>query len=156
MSEINDNQELLSAYLDGELSRSELKRVNKLLAVSEECRRDLAALRRAKALIRSVAREPMPLDLMISLQAKGWEAQRIQKAQAVPSPIWYTAGAIAAVVLVSVWIRNALPTRKSPLPLGPFLAAHSRYHMDSSLHQGAMMASNFSEAIDAKFKKVAR
>jgi hypothetical protein len=90
------NMELLSAYLDDELSQSEKAEVEKLLATSLELQKKLSDLKRIKQLGNNVKRIPespfFETRLMAAIEGQKNEPSRIKR--------WMPAAALAIVTIV--------------------------------------------------------
>ncbi len=66
----NMREELISAYLDGDLSDDEAARVSQLLATDEDCQHTLAAFEELRAVIQTYPREELDRDLSIAVMSK--------------------------------------------------------------------------------------
>jgi len=90
------NMELLSAYLDDELSQSEKAEVEKLLATSLELRKKLEDLRKVKQLAYGVKRIPeahfFETRLMAAIEGQKNEPSKIKR--------WMPAAALAIVTII--------------------------------------------------------
>jgi hypothetical protein len=121
------NQELMSAYLDGELTVAERERAERLLAESPECRQYLDQLRRQQSALRSIPRPKLAIDL------SGRVLQAIEQARpAVPAGVatqriwWRTwrgvaiaAGTAAAMLLGIYWNSLRGNGELAQPPIGP-------------------------------------
>ncbi len=94
MSPSNEGQteDLLSAYLEDDLSEAERARVEELLRTSEEARKDLEALRRTVSLLKELE-EPEPPPTL-------WESVSGRLAETGPSAGWAEGGIRLAVYRV--------------------------------------------------------
>ncbi len=112
-------KELLSAYIDGELSPQEKTLVEGHLRECAECRRELETLRRTVAILRAAPRPALPRSFVI-------RRADVEKAPA-PSPIpaflrvAAALGAAAFVLVVGVYflLRMLLPAVPVPLAKAP-------------------------------------
>jgi len=90
------NMELLSAYLDDELSQSEKTEIEKLLASSLELQKQLEDLKKVKQLGNSVKRIPespfFETRLMAAIEGQKNESSKIKK--------WIPAGSLAVVTII--------------------------------------------------------
>lgn len=135
MSELPETT--LSAYLDGELSAADAAAVARHLADCPDCRRRLAALRAAVALVRAAAPAPETVDLTAGIQAAAAridvrrEQARVRVRHALGAVLLAFAAAAAALavwqstpVLLGVGILRlagaviATLVQMSPLPSG--------------------------------------
>jgi anti-sigma factor RsiW len=96
--------ELLSAYIDGEVSGQERAEVEALLAESEEARRVLAELREAAAALRTLPREPAPPFILADITARierdellGSDDEATVVHRYPRRPIWSLLGAAAFI-----------------------------------------------------------
>lgn len=141
----------LSAYIDGELSKSEQNRVNNYLARSGEGRLELEKLIHMKSLLAACPPVQAPDDLLDFLEQKARE-----KMSEMPSPrqrwswqlpkLWMWSASFAAVTLVvGVWINNHRTPR--PIPLDTLLTVHSRIGGEG-IHQVLLKSSNYSDKLE--------
>ncbi|MEK7252959.1 MAG: anti-sigma factor [Actinomycetota bacterium] len=86
---MNHLDDLLSAYLDGELSGAERADADRHLEVCEVCRFELAVVESARVAMRSLPAIELPSKLMT-------RASRRRKW--IPAPAWITAGVVAAAL----------------------------------------------------------
>ncbi|HMP01596.1 MAG TPA: hypothetical protein PKD86_04495 [Gemmatales bacterium] len=94
--------QLLSAYLDGELSPAELVRAEELLGRSEEARQFVAQLRQQKQLLSNLPVVPPPHDVAAVLARQlRKKRKRILELQRVESRRWWLRVAAAAILLAS-------------------------------------------------------
>jgi hypothetical protein len=98
-------RQLLTAYVDGELTNRQRKAVERLLHRSPEARALLAELqddaRRLRALPRRRLDEEFTARVLRSVRQRGAEERRRQAAREAALPLW-TSVAAAAVVLIAV------------------------------------------------------
>lgn len=146
------DSELLSAFIDGELTDEELKRVNSFLAASAEWRDELERMRAVKTLIAGAPVMKMPADLLQQLEREAaglapdpqrtvWTEARRRTPQA-----WLWTGSAAAVLVLSVWI-GVRQSEADALSLAPLVAAHMRQDVGTSLGRGIFAASAYSEQL---------
>ncbi len=88
-------RELLSAYIDGEVSASETSRVEEHLAGCQECRDELASLRSTVGLLRRLAELAVPRSFALS---------EAPQRRPTPTIVWTArlATSVAAVLLVAL------------------------------------------------------
>ena len=100
----HEEQFLISAYLDRELTRDEYAHVSSHLGVCQACRGDLENLQQVKKVLVSAPRRAVPPRLLARLEALplafSW-FQRFKMAWAFPR-IWIPVGSVAAAVLLPV------------------------------------------------------
>jgi anti-sigma factor RsiW len=91
--------ELLSAYIDGEMKASERARLERQLATDSTLRAELAALRRTVALVRGLPPAPLPRNFILSQRVV-----RRRRASVVARPRWARAAPLltAASSVVSL------------------------------------------------------
>lgn len=154
MSEINDS-ELLSAYIDGEVSAVEFNRVNSLLSRSASARQTLEQLNMTKSVLGAAPRFTAPPDLVASLLSHPAVARRRGAHESwwrrmIPDTRpWVLAGSagLAATVL-AVWAVVSSPWAPQALPLQPLMAAHARSAgSNPDLHATLMAASTYSSQL---------
>ena len=99
------NMELLSAYLDDELSQSEKTEIEKLLASSLELQKQLEDLKKVKHLGNSVKRIPespfFETRLMAAIEGQKNESSKIKK--------WIPAGSLAVVTIIIMLVLKFNP-----------------------------------------------
>lgn len=143
----HEEELLLSAYLDGELTDDEKTRLDSHLSACESCRLDLESLRGAKRLLAGAPRRVMPPDLIADLETRftppSW-TRRLGPRLTRPQ-LWIPAGAMAAAALtISLWLGMGTNDPEQSVPIEPLLAAHERYTAESLVPQGSLVASNYS------------
>lgn len=112
----DEQRERLSAYMDGELPAAEAHRMEAHLAVCEECRRELAELRRLQALLRGLPEPRLPRSFTLpvtgSVPVPAAEARRERETQRRQRPVaaraaqW--AGGVAAAAGLALVLGSAL------------------------------------------------
>jgi len=103
--------ELLSDYLDDELSVEERSRVDRHLAECESCRGDLAALERLARAVGAEATPPAPLELAGRIRRALDEATvrpAVRRRSFVPATIAATVAMVGLLVVVS-WRQGEAP-----------------------------------------------
>ena len=104
-------KDLLSAYLDGQVSAQEQARIRRHLDQCEDCRRHLEELRRTVALLQSSEPVRAPEGFQAALRSKV-EALGMQPRITLRWPrmrwSWRAAGAVAAALLVGIFSVNLL------------------------------------------------
>lgn len=144
------DSELLSAYLDGEVNSAELNRVNTLLRNSF-WQDELSRLERSKEITGMAPQVAAPVDLVEELKRKYARPSPKPRILSFP-PAWTTIGSLAAAaLLIAVWFTNR-SAGAATLPLESLLAAHARYHSESAVHLGPVVAARYSAfAQDARY-----
>jgi anti-sigma factor RsiW len=157
MSEINDT-ELLSAYIDGEVTADEFNRVNSLLSTSVEARQTLERLNATKTALASAPRLTAPPDLLATLLAHPAVARRQAKKSwwsgLTPTfrPWVLASSAGFAATVLAVWAVVNAPWAPATLPLDPLVAAHARsVGNEPSLHSTLLAASSYSSTLAADY-----
>ncbi len=148
----HDEGQLLSAYLDGELSADENARVKVHLDGCPGCRVDLEGLRHAKHLLAAAPRRAMPPELIADLNERleaPTLADRLFAWRRSPR-VMVPAGAFAALALAAAsWFVWQSREPDQFVPLEPLLAAHSRYEAESLVPQGSLVASSYASNLTA-------
>jgi Putative zinc-finger len=114
---------LMSSYLDGEVTRSQLAQVSEHLRKCEECAAAYSSMQRTQALVGAVGRKMAPPDLALRLrvaisqemanaQRSRWEALRIRwdnafNAVMVPA----TAGLVTTLIVFGLLISSIYPAQ---------------------------------------------
>jgi anti-sigma factor RsiW len=99
-------RERLSAYLDGELTHSELAALETHLPTCEQCQRELAALRQTRALLRALPTPALPRSF--TLPAQPAIAERRRRAPTWARPV-QVIGGVAAVIGLGLLVTTAVP-----------------------------------------------
>ena len=143
--ERHEQWELISAFVDGELSAAEQADVASHLATCASCRGELESLREAKRVAAASPRRAMPAALLSEVEARLPKARRFHwLAWRAPNLGLVPAGAVAcAIVAVGVWASLRLTGEAEPMPLQPLLAAHSRYTAEGLVPQDYLAQSDF-------------
>ena len=128
--ETHGDGELISAYLDGELSDEEAQALRKHISSCPSCREEHASLRATKSLLACAPRRAMPPELVAEIECRLarplWK--QVLDHLLPPMPVLVPAGAFAASALVAVvwfgahWAAadQSIPTRapaRGPFPL---------------------------------------
>ncbi len=104
------DDDMLMAYLDGELGPIEAKRVEQALAENPELRRRIEVQQRLRARLAAhydpAAREPVPerFRAMLESDVIALDARRARQ------PVWQNLAALAATLLLGLFVGRALPT----------------------------------------------
>jgi anti-sigma factor RsiW len=146
--------ELISAYLDGELGEEETQALREHISACPSCRAEHAGLRATKSLLARAPRRAMPPELMAQLEARltrpSWK--RMLDRIMPPLPVLVPAGAFAAAALVAaVWFGAHRGTADRSIPLEPLLAAHSRYTAEALVPPTELVAANYSAQLNAYY-----
>ncbi|MBV9081020.1 MAG: zf-HC2 domain-containing protein [Elusimicrobia bacterium] len=144
MSDCRD-LDLLSSYIDSELTAAELARVESHLPDCRSCREQLRDLRETKAMIASGGPLHAPVDLTESILAQ-INARRAEIEAERRGISWWAAGVAAAAAAVAVWIgaRNLAP--QPAIPLDALVAAHYRAGGDN-VHDTVQSAAIYSDYV---------
>lgn len=116
-----DIDKLLSAYVDGELSRAEARCVVSHLASCHSCRGEAADLERVKRILTEESKPGMPEWLAARIQERGLSRPPAGK----PFRRFWAVGAGIALAALAVFgvFRHGF---EEPVPMSLFLAEHSR------------------------------
>ncbi|MDE2040101.1 MAG: zf-HC2 domain-containing protein [Elusimicrobia bacterium] len=138
----------LSSLLDGELPDAERSRIENHLRRCPDCARELLELRRVKALLSGAARRPLPAELIAAIEARVERRPSffaaLRRLAAAPL-VWAPAAALTmAALLMTFWMRSLDRTPDEYVPLGPLLAAHSRYVAESLIPEDNLVAESYS------------
>jgi len=137
----------ISAFLDGALAAEDRARVDAHLGSCAACRRELDSLRHMKLVLSSAPRKTMPADLVLSLERRHVKGVPFFKSLVKPA-FWVPAGAVAAAALtVGLWMNRARTADE--IPLEPLLAAHERYSAEALVSEDNLVASNYSDSVNA-------
>ena len=118
--ECRDTTELLSAYLDGEVTEEQARRCDEHLAVCADCRAELERLGAARSLLRAMPEPVVPPSLAGAIKLA--VAEEIgEQSSGLLWPAWATPLAAAAALVVAITAGYML--RSSELMPGPELAA---------------------------------
>ena len=151
---IHGEGELISAYLDGELSGEEAGAVQEHISSCPVCREEHASLRTAKSLLARAPRRAMPPELVAQIEGRLMRPlwRQVLDKLLPPGPVMVPAGAFAAAALLAmVWFgaRQAAPDQS--IPLEPLLAAHSRYTAEALVPATELVAANYSAQLNAYY-----
>lgn len=145
---MHEEEPLLSALLDNELTASETSRVTRHLEACADCRQELAHLRHMKAVLAAAPRRAMPPELVAAVEARlergAGPFSALRRLASAPV-FWAPAGALAmAALLMSLWVRALDRDPDQYVPLEPLLAAHSRYAAESLVPEDSLVAATYS------------
>ncbi|HJQ97856.1 MAG TPA: zf-HC2 domain-containing protein [Candidatus Polarisedimenticolaceae bacterium] len=133
-------RDLLSAYLDDELTLDERHAVDRHLALCERCRKDLLSL---KALARAVGEEPVPAvppELAMRISRRLDEAQvvpiRRRRGFVIPATIAATAAAVGILAVVQMRERIDRQPRLASPEAPPAAAAPSELQKSRTADEG--------------------
>lgn len=102
--------DLLSAYLDEEVSPAERARVESHLAACASCQQELAALRKTVALLRQLPPVPLPRTFYLTEEM----VEPAPRGRLIPWPSWLPAlTTMAALLLCALLVRGTIP---APVP----------------------------------------
>ncbi len=142
--EDEENMELLSAYIDEELTPAEKRRVELFLATSTEGKKAVDELNKTKALLLSSAAVKAPADFLDALEAQAEDAVAALPARRSfwhrSNPwAWATPFVTASLLLVA---GLGLRPQKS-ISLDTLVAAHMGLQTKSGLHQRVLRAAHY-------------
>ena len=145
-------EDLLSAYLDGELTQEERIKIDSHLTACRDCRLELESLRYMKRKLSLAPRRTMPPELIAQIEGHLSGPKLGGFIASILRPrIWIPAGAMAcSVVLAGLWL-GLKNSHEQDLPIEPLLTAHSRYWAESLVPQGSLVASNYSAQLTAYY-----
>jgi len=146
--------ELISAYIDGELSDEETAALREHISSCPACREVHGSLLAAKSLLARAPRRAMPPELVASLEValKRPLWKRVLEALMPPTRVLVPAGAFAAAALIAAfWVGARRAAPDSTIPLEPLLAAHSRYTAEALVPASELVASNYSAQLNAYY-----
>ncbi|HVE13141.1 MAG TPA: zf-HC2 domain-containing protein [Elusimicrobiota bacterium] len=142
--------DLLSAYLDGELTAAERSSMDGHLRLCGECRAELESLSRVKALTHAAPRKAMPADMVARLERRVRGESWWSRLMPAPRLRWAGAAALAGLCAAALWHARAAREEET-LPLEALLAAHSRSTAEN-LVPTDLVASNFSAQLAAYYE----
>jgi anti-sigma factor RsiW len=146
--------ELISAYLDGELSEQEARALREHISSCPACREEHAGLRATKSLLARAPRRAMPPELVAQIEARLTRPlwKRMRDRILPPFTVLVPAGAFAAAALVAaVWFGAHRVADDQSIPLEPLLAAHSRYAAEALVPPTELVAANYSAQLNAYY-----
>ena len=153
MENEHEDNVLLSAFIDGELSREEGARVDAHLSGCSLCREEVESLRTMKTVLADAPRRAMPPELISAIEDRAvrpsWLAvpPRFLNAPGIFAP----AGALAALALVaSLWLGFKRESPEQYIPLEPLMTAHARYTAETLVPQGSLVSSTYSAQLTAQ------
>ena len=150
MLNLNES-ELLSSYLDDQISRAEKKRVEEMLANSIEWREELETLKRSKMLLMSLPKTAAPADLLAQLHEMAnqlpaapsfWEKLTSMLS---PTQTWLVGSMATAALAVAVLVGVQHANKPQPIPLSALMAAHQQGLTTASFPQNVVSASLYSK-----------
>ncbi|MBI3554312.1 MAG: zf-HC2 domain-containing protein [Elusimicrobia bacterium] len=155
MKDHNEHEDnvLLSAYLDGQLTEAERARVEAQLSGCGPCREEVEALRYMKAVLAAAPRRAMPPELLGAIEdavaSRSW-TRLIPAALRAPR-VFVPAGALAALALVAgLWLGLRRDASQDFIPLEPLMTAHARYTAETLVPQGSLVSSTYSAQLTAQ------
>jgi len=149
---IHGGGELLSAYIDGELSTQEAAAVQAHVCACPSCRGISENLRRTKSVLARAPRRAMPPGLVADIEARLTRPVMRELLMRLLPPIRRlvaTATFAAAALAAVVWFTARRTTPEQAIPLEPLLAAHSRYTAEALVPASELVASNYSAQLNA-------
>jgi anti-sigma factor RsiW len=138
----HEEEDLLSAYMDGELPAADHARMETHVAVCPSCGIALEGLRAVKGRLGAVRRIPLPASVLAQVERRISRAllrRRIAQWSGKPF-VWIPALAAAAAAAFFLF----MPTRQpAPIPWEALSAAHERYAAESLLPSGDFSQSQY-------------
>jgi anti-sigma factor RsiW len=152
--QIHGRNDLISAYLDGELSDKEADAIQEHISCCFSCQEEYASLHATKAFLARAPRRAMPPELATQLIRKlSQPVWRVFLSRLLPpARVLVPAGALAAAALAAVVCSGLC--RFSPnqtIALEPLLAAHSRYAAEALVPACELVAANYSAQLNAYY-----
>lgn len=146
-----DESELLSAYLDKELSGDELLFVQEKLKNSAEYREELEQLQSTKNLAMALPMIAAPTDLLDFLEEKAQDYstkndKSFWKSLFIPGRInmWTLTGSVAAAAVLVIFVGIQRVHENGFIPLEPLLSAHAHTSSTTLFQENVFSASRFS------------
>ena len=143
-------RELLSAFVDGELTSGERVLVEDHLRGCAECAAELRALRAVKSLAASAPRRPLPPAVLAAFEARASDsfARRLRTlALSIPRRVLIPLGALGALAAGALlWSRSS---DRGEISLEPLLAAHARYCAEGLAPQENLVYPEFIADLEA-------
>lgn len=144
--------ELISGYIDNELSGRERSSLELHLNGCRACREELRDLREMKELMSAAPLMRAPADLTESLLAEAAAVRRAsEEKRRMRFPVW--AAGLAAAASFVVWVGVRQPTPQQPISLDHLVSAHHRPSGGSihdRLHDGSVYSNGAKGASDAR------
>jgi anti-sigma factor RsiW len=111
----HDGDELLSSFLDGDLSPAEAGRIAEHVAQCPECRRTLTDMRSIRNAARALERLEPPDRTWQAIQERVRGRRADRRVRRLPAWLWVGLPALAgaAVLLVVLWSRGSAPAGKA-------------------------------------------
>jgi hypothetical protein len=137
--------ELLSAYLDGQLGAGERARVEARLAADPALRAELEALRRTVALVRELPIVPIPRNFILArtMATRPRPARPLRPRHAWAAPLLTAATAVVSLVFVVVMAGDLLLSGVGQVSLAPAAAPA----LEAEAPQMALAPSPLSETV---------
>ncbi len=149
------DSELISAYLDGELSGEEAQALREHISSCSSCREEHSSLRATKSFLARAPRRAMPPELVSQIESRLARPLWKQVLDRIlpPMHVLVPTGAFAAAALVAaVWFGTHRPVADQTIPLEPLLAAHSRYTAEALVPPTELVAANYSAQLNAYYE----
>ncbi len=144
--------ELLSAYMDNELTGEEMTLVQENLTASHEWREELEKLKQTKQMTMDLPRMIAPTDLLDFLENEG--NRRLNKREgfwnflSFPSRMNWAWGSSMALVLVALGIVGGHRLHENSfIPMEALVAAHAHGNTRTVFHQNIVNVSQYSSQI---------
>jgi len=150
--EREQRDELLSAYLDGQLSAGEQARLKTQLATDPALRVELEALHHAVALVRDLPPAPIPRNFILpqAMAARPRPARRARPRRAWAAPLLTAATAVASLLFVVVLAGDLLLSGAG----GRAFAPAAMPPKEAEAPQLALQPSPISEEVEAEVEKM--
>jgi hypothetical protein len=147
-----EQSELLSAFLDKQLSGEELSFVHEKLTSSAEWREELEILKKSKSLMTALPHLSAPADLIEALVEQAEQASVKKRPFMLGifnfSNPWVMGGSFATAAAATLLVVQLNTSRTiETLPLEPFLQAHAQSQSSSFIHEEVLSASEYSSRL---------
>lgn len=140
-----DESELISAYIDNELTDGEISTLELHLEGCRACREDVEEIRETKLVTAGAPTRRAPADLTALLIAQANAARAAEtERRRTGFPAW--AGGLAAAATMVIWVGVRHSSPPAAIPMETLLAAHHR-PVGGDLHAAVRSAAVYSDAL---------
>ncbi|MBL8024223.1 MAG: zf-HC2 domain-containing protein [Elusimicrobia bacterium] len=137
--------DVLSAWVDGEVSEEEAHHVRTHVVHCADCQATLSDFKNVKSFVLSAQRRPLPEALRRTLETHDTPVPGVRRWGAFlfrPS-VWAPASAIAAAALAFFLIRTPQESMVETLPLEVLMASHARYQSEGRVPRADLYQTQF-------------